>query len=113
MTTIDTGKGFERDQIVKLKDSCGISMAKEIPHICSVIQSTKGKTFDTYRAHLAKSIDSWCHIQHIGRDKSMYLPAKFSKDLTMLRFNPSGPVAQYESCCMGHIYVGMQISLAG
>ncbi len=114
MTTINTGKGFDHDQIVKLKDACGISMAKEIPHICSVIQSTKGKTFDANRAHLAKSIDSWCRIQHIVRDKSNYLPAKFFKDLIALRFNPGGgPVAQYEPCCTRHIYVGVQISLAG
>ncbi len=102
-TTINTGKRFDLDHIAKLKDACGVSMAKEIPHICSVIQSTKGNTFDTYCAHLAKSIDSWCRSQHIERDKSIYLPAKFFKDLIALRFNPGGPVAQYESCHMGHI----------
>jgi hypothetical protein len=58
-TTHDTGKGFDRDQILKLKDVCGVSMAKEIPHNWSVIQSMNGKTLDSYRAHLAKSIDSW------------------------------------------------------
>ncbi len=70
-TTLDTRKGIDCNQIAKLKDACGISLAKEIPNIWYVIQNTKGKTFDTYRAHLAKSIDSWCHTQHIERDKSI------------------------------------------
>jgi hypothetical protein len=94
MTTLDTGKRLDRDQIAKLKGTSGISMAKEIPHIWSAIQSTKGKTFDTYCAHLAKLIDSWCRTQHIERDKSIYLPAKFFKDHITLRFNLGGPVAQ-------------------
>jgi hypothetical protein len=55
--TLDTGKGFDRDQIVMLKDACGVSMAKKSPHIWYVIQSTKGKTFDTYLARLAIYID--------------------------------------------------------
>ncbi len=100
-TNLDTGKGFDHNQITKLKDACGISMAKEIPNIWYVIQSTKGKTFDTYRAHLAKSMDSWCCTQHIERDKSIYLPAKFFEDLITLRFNLGGPVAQYESVARG------------
>jgi hypothetical protein len=33
MTTLDTGKGFDCNQIAKLKDTCGVSMAKEIPII--------------------------------------------------------------------------------
>jgi hypothetical protein len=57
-TTLDTGKGFDYNQIAKLKDACSVSMAKEILNIWYVIQSMKGKTFDTYHAHLAKSIDS-------------------------------------------------------
>jgi hypothetical protein len=61
MTTLNTGKRFGRDQIAKLKDACGVSMEKEIPHIWYVIQCTNGKTFNTHHAqHLAKSIDSWC-----------------------------------------------------
>jgi hypothetical protein len=31
----------------------------------------------------------------------IYLPAKFFKDLIALRFNPRGPVAQYESVAWG------------
>jgi hypothetical protein len=59
------------------------------------------KTFDTYRAHLAKSIDLWCCTQHIERDKSIYLPAKFFENLITLRFNLGGPVTLYESVARG------------
>ncbi len=45
MTTLNTGKGFDRNQTAKLKDACGVSMAKEIPNIWYVIQSTKVNLF--------------------------------------------------------------------
>jgi hypothetical protein len=67
-TALATGKGFDQDQIAKLKDACGVCNAQQIPAIWSVIQSTKGKNFDTYRAHLAKSINLWCRSHHIDRD---------------------------------------------
>jgi hypothetical protein len=38
ITTLNTGEGFDRDQIAKLKDACGVSMAKEIPNIWYIIQ---------------------------------------------------------------------------
>jgi hypothetical protein len=40
-------------------------------------------------------------LRHIERDKSIYLTAKFFDDLVALRFNPEGPVAQYESAARG------------
>ncbi len=30
---LEAGKGFDRDQIAKLKDACGVQQAKDIPHI--------------------------------------------------------------------------------
>ncbi len=61
----------------------------------------KRKSIDTYRAHIAKSINSWCRAHHIDRDKSIFLEAKFFEDLELLRFNPGGPVAQYHSAARG------------
>ena len=100
-TALATGKGFDQDQIVKLKDACGIQNAQQIPAIWSVIQSMNGKSFDTYRAHIAKSIELWCRSHHIDHDKSIFLKAKFFEDLVALRFNPGGPVAQYHSVAWG------------
>jgi hypothetical protein len=94
-TALATGKGFDQDQIAKLKDACGVRNAQQIPAIWSVIQSTKGKSFDTYRAHIAKSLNLRCRSHHIDRDKSIFLEAKFFEDLVALRFNPGGPVAQF------------------
>jgi hypothetical protein len=45
---LETGKGFDRDQIAKLKDACGVQQAKDIPNIWYTIQSTKGKAYDAY-----------------------------------------------------------------
>jgi hypothetical protein len=56
---------------------------------------------DTYCAHLSKSIESWCRAHHIDRDKSLFLEAKFFKDLVALRFNLGGPVAQFHSVARG------------
>jgi hypothetical protein len=42
-TALATGKGFNQDQIAKLKDACGIRNAQQIPLIWSVIQASKGK----------------------------------------------------------------------
>ncbi len=95
-----TGKGFDQDQIAKLKDARGVQNAQQIPAIWSVIQSTKGKSIDTYRAHIAKSIDFWCRSHHIDRDKSILLKSKFFEDLVALR-NPGGPVAQFHSVARG------------
>ena len=104
-TALATGKGIDQDQIVKFKfkDACGVRNAQQIPAIWSVIQSTKGKRFDTYRAHthIAKSIDLWCRSHHIDRDKSIFLESKFFEDLVALRFNPGGPVAQFHSVARG------------
>ena len=49
-TALATVKGFDQDQIAKLKDACGIHNAQQIPAIWLVIQSTKGKSYDTYQA---------------------------------------------------------------
>jgi len=100
-TALATGKGFDQDQIAKLKDACGVRNAQQIPAIWSVIQSTKGKSFDTYRAHIAKSLKLWCRSHHIDRDKSIFLEAKFFEDLVALRFNPGGAVTQYHSVARG------------
>jgi hypothetical protein len=101
-TALATGKGFDQDQIAKLKDACIVRNAQHIPAIWSVIQSTKGKSFDTYRAHIAKSLELvWCRSHHIDRDKSIFLEAKFFEDLVALRFNPGGLVAQYHSVARG------------
>jgi hypothetical protein len=83
-TALATGKGFDQDQIAKfkIKDACGVRNAKQIPAIWSVNQSKKGKSFDTYRAHIAKSINLWCHSHHIDRDKSIFLESKFFEDLS-------------------------------
>ncbi len=61
----------------------------------------KGKSFDTYHAHIAKSLELWCRSHHINRDKSIFLEAKFFKDLVALRFNPGGPVAQFHLVAQG------------
>jgi hypothetical protein len=94
-TALATGKGFDQDQIAKLQDACGVRNAQQIPPIWAVIQGSKGKSFDTYRAHLAKSVKSWCRSHHIDRNKSIFLDSKFFEDLVALRFNPGGPVVQY------------------
>jgi hypothetical protein len=100
-TTLATGRGFNQDQIAKLKDVCGIPNPQHIPAIWSVIQATKGKSVNSYRAHLAKSIDAWCCLHHINCDKFLFLEAKFFEDLVALRFNPGGPVAQFHSAARG------------
>jgi hypothetical protein len=79
--SLKMGNGFNHDQILKLKDACGVNMAKDTPHIWYVIQTTKGKVYDMYRDHLKKSIESWCRTWHIKQDKSIYLTAKFYDDL--------------------------------
>jgi hypothetical protein len=100
-TALATGKGFDQDQIAKLKDACGVRNAQQIPAPWSVIQATKGKRIDTYRAHIAKAIKSWCRAHHINWDKSIFLEDKFFKNLVALRFNPGGPVAQYHLAARG------------
>ncbi len=42
-TALFTGKGFDQDQIAKLKDVCGIRNVQQIPPVWSVIQATKGR----------------------------------------------------------------------
>jgi hypothetical protein len=76
-TALATRKGFNQDQIAKLKDACGVRSAQQIPPIWSVIQATKEKSFDTYRAYIAKAINTWCSLHHIDRNKSIFLEAKF------------------------------------
>jgi hypothetical protein len=66
-----------------------------------VTQASKGKSFDTYRAHLAKSVDSWCHSHHIECNKSIFLDSKFFEDLEALHFKPGGLVVQYTSAAWG------------
>jgi hypothetical protein len=96
-TALSTGKGFDQDQVEKLKDACGVRNAQQILAIWSVIQATKGKSFYSYHAHTAKSVDAWCCSHHIDRDKSIFFKANFFEDLVALRFTPGGPVAQYQS----------------
>ena len=67
-----TRKGFNQDQITKLKDACGIHSAQQITAIWPVIQSTKGKSFDAYRAHTAKAINLWCRSHH--RPQQVHFP---------------------------------------
>jgi hypothetical protein len=100
-TTLAPGKSFNQDQIAKLQDACGMRNAQQIPTIWAVIQGSKGKSFDTYHNHLAKSVKLWCRTHHIDRDKSIFLNSKFFKDLVALRFNPGGPVVQYQSAARG------------
>jgi len=100
-TALATGKGFDQDQIAKLKDVCGVRLGANIPSIWSVIQSSKGKSYDTYRAHISNAMETWARANHIEMDKSIYLDAKFFDDLVALRFNPGGPVVQYQSAARG------------
>jgi hypothetical protein len=100
-TALSTGKGFDQDHVAKLKDACGVRNAQQIPAIRSIIQATKGKSFDSYRTHIAKSVDAWCRSHHIDRDKSIFLESKFFEDLVALHFNPGGPVAQYQLLAQG------------
>jgi hypothetical protein len=111
-TALATGKGFVQDQIAKLKDACGVRNAQQIPAIWLVIQSTKGKSFDTYCAHIAKSLDWWCWSHHIDRDKSIFLEAKFFEDLAALRFNPGGPVAQFHLVARGMSMLACRLLMA-
>ncbi len=96
-----TGKGFDQDQIAKLWDAFGVRNTQRIPPICAVIQGSKGKSFDIYCAHLAKSVEFWCCSHHIDRDKSIFLDSKFFKDLVALHFNLGGPVVQYHLAARG------------
>jgi hypothetical protein len=73
-TALATGKGFNQDQIAALKDACGVRNAQQIPPIWSVIQASKGKSFNTYCAHLAKSINLWCRLHHIDRNPPSLRP---------------------------------------
>jgi hypothetical protein len=100
-TALATGKGFNQDQIAKLRDACDMQNTQQIPTIWAVVQGSKGKSFDTYCAHLAKSVELWCRTHHIDRDKSIFLDSKFFEDLVALRFNPGGPVAQYQLAVRG------------
>ncbi len=100
-TALSTGKGFDQYQVAKLKDACGVHNAQQILAIWSVIQATKGKRYDSYRAHIAMSVDAWCCSHHINMDKSIFLEAKIFKDLVTLWFNPGGPVAQYQLVARG------------
>jgi hypothetical protein len=100
-TALATGKGFDQDQIAKLKDVCGVRSGANIPTIWSIIQASKGKSYDTYRAHLSKSMDAWARTHHIELDKSTHFDSKFFEDLVALRFNPGGPVVQYISAARG------------
>jgi hypothetical protein len=43
-SALEAGKGFDRDQVARLKDACGVMQAKDIPTIWYAIQSTKGKS---------------------------------------------------------------------
>jgi hypothetical protein len=62
---------------------------------------TKGKAYNTYCNYLKKSIESWCRTWHIEQDKSIYLTAKFFDNLAAMRFNPGGPMAQYNLVARG------------
>ncbi len=58
-TALATGKGFDQDQIAKLKDVCGVRMGAHIPTIWAVIQASKEKSYDSYRAHISKAMETW------------------------------------------------------
>jgi hypothetical protein len=96
-----TGKSFDQEQIARLWDACGVRNSQQIPPIWVVIQGSKGKSLHTCWAHLAKCIELWCCSHYIDRDKSIFLDSKFFKDLVTLRFNPEGPVAQYQLAALG------------
>jgi hypothetical protein len=100
-TSLSTKKGLDQNQIEKLKDECGIRNAQQIPPIWLMSQASKGKSFNTYHAHLTKSINAWCCLHHIDRNKSIFLKAKFFKDLVALQFNPGGAVTQFQSVMQG------------
>jgi len=100
-TALATGKGFDQDQIAKLKDVCGVRVGAHIPTIWAVIQASKGKSYDSYCAHIAKAMESWARVNHIELDKSIHLDSKFFNDLVALRFNPGGQVVQYQSAARG------------
>ena len=53
-----TGKGFDQDQIAKLKDVCGVRVGAHIPTIWAVIQASKGKSYDFYRANISKAMET-------------------------------------------------------
>jgi hypothetical protein len=100
-TALATGKGFDQDQIAKLKDVCGVHLGAHIPTIWAVIQASKGKSYDSYRAHISNAMEAWARTNHIEVDKSIHLDSKFFDDLVALRFNPGGPVVQYQSAARG------------
>jgi hypothetical protein len=108
-TALSTRKGFDQDQIAKLKDACSIFNAQEVPPNWSVIQVSKGKSFNTYRAHLAKLVDAWCRLHHIDCNKSIFLKAKFYKDLVALRFNPGGASSAVSICRTRDVEPGMPL----
>jgi hypothetical protein len=89
-TALATGKGFDQGQIAKLREACGICNAQLIPPIWAMIHGSKGKSFDTFCAHLAKSVKLQCHSHHIDKDKSIFLDSKLFKDLVALQVNPGG-----------------------
>ncbi len=76
-------------------------LGAHIPTIWAVIQSSKGKSYDSYRVHISKAMEAWARTNHIEVDKSIHLDAKFFDDLVALRFNPGGPVVQYQSAAWG------------
>ncbi len=100
-TALAMGKVFDQDQIAKLRDACGVQNAQQIHTIWAVIQGSKGKSFDTYHAHLAKSNKLWCRAHHIDRDKLIFFNSKFFEGLVALQFNPGGPVVQYQLAARG------------
>jgi hypothetical protein len=100
-TALATGKGFDQDQIAKLKDVCGVRVGAHIPTIWAVIQASKGKSYDSYLAHIAKAMELWARANHIELDKSIHLDSTYFEDLVALRFNPGGPVVQYQSAARG------------
>jgi hypothetical protein len=77
-----------------------------------VIQASKGKSFDIYRAHLAKSVGSWCCSHHIERNKSFFLDSKFFEDLVTFRFNSGGQVVQYTLATQGMLMLACQSLMA-
>jgi hypothetical protein len=90
-TALATGKGFNQDQIVKLKDACGVSSARQISSIWSVINTTKGTSFNTCCTYIAKAIDTSC------------CPAIQSR----------GPVAQLHSVARGILILACRLLMAG
>jgi hypothetical protein len=72
-TPLEMSKGFDKDQLANLKDTCGVMSAKDIPNIWSVIQVTKGKAHDSYRIP-PQEINGFVVQELIHQERQVNLP---------------------------------------